>query len=115
MWLTLCHSILLLIRSTECIELLDDQAMAAINAYGQSIRKWAAKDSLFIKFQGPTKPSISESVRLTQEIAKRHGATTFETTKNQREAEDLWADRKNVLFAGLALLPGCKSWPTDVW
>jgi len=89
--------------------------MSAINAYGQSVRKWAAKDSLFIKFQGSTDSSISESVRLTKEIAKRHGATTFETAKNLREAEDLWADRKNVHFAGLALLPGCKSWPTDVW
>jgi len=104
-----------LTRFTECIELLDDQAMGAISSYGQSTRKWAAKDSLFIKFQGPTDASISESVGLTEEIAKRHGAMTFETTKNQQESEELWADRKNVLFAGLALLPGCKSWPTDVW
>jgi len=89
--------------------------MGAINAYGQSPRKWAAKDSLFIKFQGPTDSSIADSVKLAKEIAKRHGATTFEIAKNQEEAEALWADRKNALFAGLALLPGCKSWPTDVW
>ena len=87
--------------------------MSAINAYGQSTRKCAAKDSLFIKFQGPTKSSIS--VKLAQEIVERYGATTFETAKNQQEAEELFADRKNALFAGLALLPGCKSWPTDIW
>lgn len=102
-------------RITECIELLDDQAMGAINTYGQSIRKWAAKDSLFIKFQGPTESSISESIKLAKEIAKRHGASSFDTAKDRQEAEALWADRKNALFAGLALLPGCKSWPTDVW
>ena len=109
------NPISLLIQITECIELLDDQAMGAINVYGQSVRKWEAKDSLFIKFQGPTESSISESIKLAKEIAKRHGATTFETAKNRQEAEALWADRKNALFAGLALLPGCKSWPTDVW
>ena len=105
----------LLTQFIECIELLDDQAMGAINVYGQSIRKWAAKDSLFIKFQGATESSIAESIKIAKEIAKLHGATTFETAKNQEEAEALWADRKNALFAGLALLPGCKSWPTDVW
>ena len=108
-------SIPLLIWIAECVELLDDQAMGAINTYGQSDRKWAAKDSLFIKFQGPTESSIAESVRLAKEITKRHGATTYKTAKNQQEAEALWADRKNALFAGLALLPGCKNWSTDVW
>lgn len=101
--------------STECIELLDDKIMGAINKYGQSIRKWPKKDSLFIKFQGPTRSSILESVQLAKEIVQRHGATKFETAKDQEEAEALWADRKNAHYAGLALLPGCKSWPTDVW
>ena len=99
----------------ECIELLDDKLMGAINTYGQSIRKWPEKDSLFIKFQGPTESSILESVVLAKGIAQQHGATGFETAKDQEEAEALWADRKNANYAGLALMPGCKSWPTDVW
>ena len=89
--------------------------MGAINTYGQSTRKWPEKDSLFIKFQGPTEASISESIKLAKEIAKRHGATGFETAKDRKEAEALWTDRKNAYYAGLALMPGCKSWPTDVW
>lgn len=101
--------------NTECIELLDDKTMGAINAYGQSIRKWPEMDSLFIKFQGPTDSSILESVKLAKEIAKRHGATGFETAKDQTEAEALWADRKNALYAELALVPGCRGWSTDVW
>ena len=89
--------------------------MGAINTYGQSIRKWPERDSLFIKFQGPTESSISESIKLAKEIAMRHKATGFETAKDGKEAEALWADRKNAHYAGLALMPGCKSWPTDVW
>ena len=101
--------------NAECIELLDDKTMGAINTYGQSIRKWPENDSLFIKFQGPTDSSILESIQLAKGIAQRHGATRFEMAKDQKEAEDLWADRKNAHYAALALMPGCKSWPTDVW
>ena len=89
--------------------------MGAINVHGQSIREWPEKHSLFIKFQGPTESSISESIHLAKEIAKRHGASGFETAKDQKEADALWADRKGAHYAGLALMPGCKSWPTDVW
>jgi len=89
--------------------------MGAINTYGQSIRKWPEKDSLFIKFQGPTESSISESIELAKEIVKRHGATGFEVANDREEAEVLWLDRKNAHCAGLALMPGSKSLPTDVW
>ena len=98
------------------IELLDDKFMGAINTSGQSIRRWPEKDSLFIKFQGPTESSILESVVLAKGIARQYGATGFETAKDQKEAEALLADtRKNAHYAGLALMPGCKSWPKDVW
>jgi len=89
--------------------------MGAINVYGQSIRKWPEKDSLFIKFQGPSESSILESIKLAKEIAKGHGATGFETAKDRKEAEALWTDRKNAHYAGLALKPGSRGWPTDVW
>ncbi|KAF9783921.1 hypothetical protein BJ322DRAFT_1007497 [Thelephora terrestris] len=98
----------------QCIELLDDKTMGAINKYGQSIRKRPEKDSLFIKFQGPTEASILESIKLAEEITKEHGGTGFDTADNQEEAEALWADRKNAAYAVLALMPGCKYWPTDV-
>lgn len=98
----------------QCIELLDDKTISAINAYGQSTRKWPEKDSLFIKFQGATESSISESIELAKEITKQYEATGFETAKNETEAEALWVDRRSVQYAGLALLPGCRGWPTDV-
>ena len=99
----------------EYIELLDDKLMGAIKVYGQSIRKWPEKGSLFIKFHGPTKSSILESINLAKEIAKQHGATGSETAKDRKKAEALWTDRKNAHYAGLGLMPGSKSWPTDVW
>jgi len=52
---------------------------------------------------------------LAKEIAEQYGATGFNTAADQKEAEALWADRKNAHYAGLALMPGCKSLPTDVW
>ena len=42
----------LLTLFAECIELIDDQAMGAINAYGHSVHKWTAKDLVFIRYQG---------------------------------------------------------------
>jgi len=86
--------------------------MGAINVYGQSIRKWPEKDSLF---QGTTGSSISESIKPAKVITKQHGAAGFETAKDRKEAEASWTDRKNAHYARLALMPGSKSWPTDVW
>jgi D-lactate dehydrogenase (cytochrome) len=89
--------------------------MHATNVYGQSQRKWPEKDSLFFKFQGPSQASLDETAQIVKEVAKKHGATGFELAANAEEAEDLWADRKNGYYSGLALLEGSKGWATDVW
>ncbi|KAF9490962.1 FAD-binding domain-containing protein [Pleurotus eryngii] len=85
----------------QCVELLDDLFMAATNKYGMSLRKWPEKDSLFFKFQGHSAKSLDE---------------TAAVVRNDQEATSLWADRKNALFSGLALLEGDdgKGWSTDV-
>jgi D-lactate dehydrogenase (cytochrome) len=75
----------------------------------------AETDSLFIKFQGPSQRSLKESVATAKSITKTHGSLGFEMAKNEKEAEDLWADRKNAAYAGLALVPGSRSVATDVW
>lgn len=99
----------------ECVELVDDVFMAATNKYGVSKRKWPEKDALFFKFQGPTSASLQESGRIVKRIVERHGGTGFELAKSKEEAEDLWADRKNAYYSGMALVEGCKGWSTDVW
>ena len=89
--------------------------MKATNKLGMSKRKWPEKDSLFFKLQGPTPASLAESGKIVQEVVKKYGGSNFQLARNEEEAEELWSDRKNAHFAGLALVPGATGWPTDVW
>ncbi|KAF9006777.1 hypothetical protein BDZ89DRAFT_1079648 [Hymenopellis radicata] len=98
----------------QCVELVDDAFMHATNLYGQSSRRWAEKDSLFLKFQGPSTTSLAESAKVARQVTARHGALSFELAKNQQDAEDLWNDRKNGAFITMALVPGCRAMATDV-
>ncbi|RXW24528.1 hypothetical protein EST38_g1350 [Candolleomyces aberdarensis] len=98
----------------QCVELVDDIFMQATNTYGASKRKWPEKDSLFFKFQGPSQASLKETAEIVKKTVKKHGATNFELARNKEEADELWNDRKNAHYSGLALLPGGKGWPTDV-
>ncbi|KAF8330640.1 FAD-linked oxidase-like protein [Amanita rubescens] len=98
----------------QCVELLDDKFMHATNLYGQSKRKWPEKDSLFFKFQGPTKASLLDTARAVQRIVEKYGGTGFTLAKDEEEAKDIWADRKNAHYSGLALVKGSKAWSTDV-
>ena len=80
-----------------------------------SARKYPVADSLFFKFQGPTQASLKETAAIVKRIVQKHGGTNFEVARTPEEAEELWSDRKNAHYAGLALSPGAKGWPTDVW
>ncbi|KDQ13157.1 hypothetical protein BOTBODRAFT_111787 [Botryobasidium botryosum FD-172 SS1] len=97
----------------QCIELCDDVFMHATNNYGISTRKYPERDSLFFKFQGSPE-SIAESARVVDEIVRAHGGSGLELAKSEKEAVDLWADRKAAHFSGLALVPGSRGWGTDV-
>lgn len=89
--------------------------MRATNLFGASQRTYPEVDSLFFKFQGPTQASLQETSKIVNEIVKKHGATGFALARSEKEAKDLWADRKNALYASLALLEGARGWSTDVW
>lgn len=91
--------------------------MAATNKYGMSMRKWPEKDSLFFKFQGHSAKSLDETAAVVKSVVEKHGGFGFTLAKDHQEATSLWADRKNALFSGLALLEGDdgKGWSTDVW
>jgi D-lactate dehydrogenase (cytochrome) len=99
----------------ECVELCDDDFMRATNEYGMSMRKWPEKDSLFFKFQGHSEAALADTARVTKEIVERHGGTGFSLAESGSEATNLWADRKNALYSGLALVEGSRGWSTDVW
>jgi len=98
----------------QCVELCDSEFMRSINLYGASQRKYPEVDCLFFKFQGPTQASLQESARIAKEVVKKYGATSFELARNEKEAEDLWEDRKSALWSSLALLEGSRGWTTDV-
>ncbi|KAF9074208.1 FAD-linked oxidase-like protein [Rhodocollybia butyracea] len=98
----------------QCVELLDDVFMSALNKFGQSGRTWPHKDTLFFKIQGHSKESLAESGNVIQAIAEQHGGFGFQLAKNEQEADDLWLDRKNAHYSGLALVPGSRSIATDV-
>ncbi|GLB38819.1 putative FAD linked oxidases, C-terminal domain [Lyophyllum shimeji] len=98
----------------ECVELVDDRFMAATNKFGVSTRKWPVKDSLFFKFQGPSAASLKETAKVVKRIVEKHGGTGFELARSEKEAADLWQDRKNAHYAGMALLEGAKGYGTDV-
>ena len=89
--------------------------MAATNKVGISKRKWPEKDSLFFKFQGPTAASLRETAEVVKQVVEKHGGTGFQLAQNDEEAHELWEDRKNAHYSGLALVEGSKGWPTDVW
>ncbi|KAI0736753.1 FAD-linked oxidase-like protein [Fomitopsis betulina] len=98
----------------QCVELCDDDFMRSTNLYGMSLRKYEEKDCLYFKFQGPTERSIKESMDIVRGITKEHGGFGFTPARNDKEAADLWMDRKNALYSGLALVPGARGWSTDV-
>ena len=100
---------------SECVELCDDDFMRATNTYGMSKRKWPEKDSLFFKFQGHNAEALKETARVVKKVVEKHGGTGFTLARNDKEANDLWTDRKNAHFSGCALLENARGWPTDVW
>ncbi|KAF9447008.1 hypothetical protein P691DRAFT_672357 [Macrolepiota fuliginosa MF-IS2] len=100
----------------QCVELLDDKFMFALNKFNVHTkgRKYLEKDHLFFKFQGPTQASLKETAVIVKKLVEKHGGSNFSLARNAEEAEDMWNDRKNAHFSGLALIPGAKGWPTDV-
>jgi len=89
--------------------------MRSINLFGGSQRKYPEQDSLFFKFQGSTPASLAETAKIVEEVVQKHGGSDFKLARSEKEANDLWTDRKNALYSGMALLEGSRGWGTDVW
>jgi len=89
--------------------------MKATNHYGMSFRKWPEKDSLYFKFQGPTQSSLKETAEIVKQIVNKHGGTGFSLARNEKEAEAIWTDRKNLYHSGISMLENARAILTDVW
>ncbi|PVF98185.1 hypothetical protein CPB86DRAFT_806917 [Serendipita vermifera] len=99
----------------QCVELMDNHMMEAINHSGLSNQTYATKDSLFFKFQGSSS-SISETNKLVKNIVKKHGSIHFNAARNEEEAHELWNHRKVALWSSLGWLDDSETriWTTDV-
>lgn len=97
----------------QCVEIIDELTIKALNQFGTSARKWPEKVTLFFKFQGSDN-AIQETSQYVESAVVKHGATDYQLAANKQESEDIWQDRRNALFACLAYRPGCQGWMTDV-
>ncbi|KAI3607994.1 hypothetical protein WG66_005134 [Moniliophthora roreri] len=97
----------------QCVELLDDHMMAAINDGGLVDRPYPVKDTLFFKIQGDD-AAIQLASKSVKNIVNKHGSLKFEFAKTDQEADDLWQNRKYALMSTLAAFPEHRCWTTDV-
>jgi D-lactate dehydrogenase (cytochrome) len=94
------------------IELLDAVQMDAINRYSKM--SYPVAPTLLFEFHGDSEEHVSRQAETVQALAADHGGHRFEWTTRLEDRERLWQARHNAHYAGLALRPGCRSWPTDV-
>lgn len=97
----------------QCVELVDDNMMKAINVAGYVDKPYPVSDTLFFKIQGSPE-SIKLAAKDAKAITKRHGSPRFEFAQTDAEAETLWQNRKYALTSTLASVPGARCWTTDV-
>ncbi|KAF7359262.1 D-lactate dehydrogenase [cytochrome], mitochondrial [Mycena sanguinolenta] len=97
----------------QCVELLDDLMMDALNNGGLVDRPYPVKDTLFFKIQGDD-AAIKLTSKTIQALVKKHGSTKFEFAATNEEAETLWQNRKYALMSTMAAHPESRCWTTDV-
>ncbi len=67
-----------------------------------------------LRFSG-TKGSIKDSIARVNQICKANEGINFDSSSTENEMANLWAARKEVLWANLAARPeGTQIWSTDV-
>jgi D-lactate dehydrogenase (cytochrome) len=93
------------------IELLDEVQMRAVNRYSKL--DYAEQPTLFIEFHGSDR-GVAEQAELVKAIAEDHGGGDFRWSVKPEERSQLWQARHDAYYAGLALKPGSRGWPTDV-
>ncbi|XP_039249570.2 putative D-lactate dehydrogenase, mitochondrial [Styela clava] len=93
------------------IEFLDTNMIKACNKF--SHLSYPVKPSLFLEFHG-TEKGAREQVDMTADIVKANKGSNFSWAESQEERNKLWKARHDILYAMIALVPGCKAYSTDV-
>ncbi|THH06266.1 hypothetical protein EW145_g4198 [Phellinidium pouzarii] len=97
----------------QCVELVDDFSISAINKSGSIGQEYPIRDSLFFKIQG-NDDAVKATAKLIQAVVKRHGSKMFQFAETDDEADALWEARKYVLMSVIASEEGARAWTTDV-
>lgn len=97
----------------QCVELLDDNMMAAIGNSGLGDKTHPARDTLFFKIQGDAK-TVKNAADVVKSITKKHGSSGFDFAATDEEADDMWQQRKYALMSTMAIDPTTRCWTTDV-
>lgn len=88
--------------------------MNAINVAGLVDKPYPVKDTLFFKIQGDAS-SIAQTSKTVWTIVNKHGSLGFYFASTDKEADELWQNRKYALNSSLVAHPGSRCWTTDVW
>lgn len=92
-------------------ELLDDVQMDAVNRF--SGLEYPVLPTLFLEFHGSSE-SVREQSEDVSEICSEEGGGDFRWATLAEDRTELWHARHEAYYAGLALRPGARGWPTDV-
>ncbi|WRT69364.1 uncharacterized protein IL334_006348 [Kwoniella shivajii] len=98
----------------QCVELCDTLMMEAISRFGNVSMPLPSLDTIFFKFQGSDPASIQASIKIVNEIAKKHGGQDLVFAKNDMESNELWSARKSAHWSAMALVEGGTCYSTDV-
>jgi len=91
-------------------ELLDANAVHAVNRHSKlSLRELPM---LLMEFHG-SPAGVQEQAETVQAVTAEHGGQAFEWAATAEERTRLWTARHHAYFAGMQLVPGCRTVTTD--
>lgn len=93
------------------IELLDQNALKAVNAYCKT--EYEQQPTLFLEFHG-TPAGTLEQAETARSVCDGQGGMGFVLTQDEQEKKQMWHARHNAYYAALAQVPEGKGWVTDV-
>ncbi|WP_392507972.1 FAD-binding oxidoreductase [Naumannella halotolerans] len=93
------------------VELIDDITMGAINAWTGS--EFVVAPTVIFEVTG-SRLAVQENVELLGDLARSVGATGIRIATDPTEVAEIWSARAQVLPSTAALVPGARTWSTDV-
>lgn len=109
-----CEAVILTIQSgvpVARLELLDTQQVRACNAYSKS--DLPETPLLLVEFHGSA-ASVADNAAVFEDIAQGCGGGAFISSNDAEKRSRLWRVRHDAYWAALALIPGARSYTTDV-